>query len=70
MRASPSVAAEPVAYWTGSDGAPIAIDAGQTMVLEGRMVKAVAWYDNEWGYSNRCVELAEKVLQAKPAAVA
>jgi glyceraldehyde 3-phosphate dehydrogenase len=44
-------------------------DAEQTMVLDGRMVKAVAWYDNEWGYSNRCVELAEKVLQAKPAAV-
>jgi glyceraldehyde 3-phosphate dehydrogenase len=44
-------------------------DAGQTMVLEGRMVKAVAWYDNEWGYSNRCVELAEKVLQSTPAAV-
>jgi glyceraldehyde 3-phosphate dehydrogenase len=42
-------------------------DAGQTMVLEGTMVKVVAWYDNEWGYSNRCVELAEKVLQ--PAAV-
>jgi glyceraldehyde 3-phosphate dehydrogenase len=38
-------------------------DAGQTMVLGGRMVKAVSWYDNEWGYSNRCVELAEKVLQ-------
>jgi glyceraldehyde 3-phosphate dehydrogenase len=45
-------------------------DAGQTLVLEGRMLKTVAWYDNEWGYSNRCVELAEKVLQAKPAAVA
>jgi glyceraldehyde 3-phosphate dehydrogenase len=45
-------------------------DAGQTLVLEGRLVKAVAWYDNEWGYSNRCVELAEKVLEAKPAAVA
>jgi glyceraldehyde 3-phosphate dehydrogenase len=45
-------------------------DAEQTIVLEGRMVKTVAWYDNEWGYSNRCVELAEKVLQAKPAAVA
>jgi glyceraldehyde 3-phosphate dehydrogenase len=45
-------------------------DAEQTMVMEGRMVKAVSWYDNEWGYSNRCVELAEKVLQAKPAAVA
>ena len=37
-------------------------DAAQTMVLEGRMVKAVSWYDNEWGYANRCVELAEKVL--------
>jgi glyceraldehyde 3-phosphate dehydrogenase len=43
-------------------------DAEQTMVMEGRMVKAVSWYDNEWGYSNRCVELAAKVLE--PAAVA
>jgi glyceraldehyde 3-phosphate dehydrogenase (phosphorylating) len=38
-------------------------DAGQTMAIgDGRMVKAVSWYDNEWGYSNRCVELAGKVL--------
>jgi glyceraldehyde 3-phosphate dehydrogenase len=38
-------------------------DAGQTMTIgDGRLVKAVAWYDNEWGYSNRCVELAGKVL--------
>jgi glyceraldehyde 3-phosphate dehydrogenase len=37
-------------------------DAGQTMVMEGTMVKAVSWYDNEWGYSNRVVELATKVL--------
>jgi glyceraldehyde 3-phosphate dehydrogenase len=44
-------------------------DAEQTMVIDGRMVKAVAWYDNEWGYSNRCVELAAKVLEPKPAAV-
>ena len=44
-------------------------DAEQTMVLDGRMVKAVAWYDNEWGYSNRCVELAARVLEPKPAAV-
>ena len=44
-------------------------DAEQTMVLDGRLVKAVAWYDNEWGYSNRCVELAAKVLEPKPAAV-
>ena len=29
----------------------------------------MAWYDNEWGYSNRCVELAAKVLEPKPAAV-
>ena len=37
-------------------------DAGQTMVMEGTMLKVVAWYDNEWGYSNRLVELAAKVL--------
>ena len=37
-------------------------DAEQTAVLDGKFVKVFAWYDNEWGYSNRCVELAEKVL--------
>ncbi len=38
-------------------------DAGQTMTIgDGSLVKTVAWYDNEWGYSNRCVELAGKVL--------
>jgi glyceraldehyde 3-phosphate dehydrogenase len=38
-------------------------DAGQTMAIgDGKLVKAVSWYDNEWGYSNRCVELAGKVL--------
>ncbi len=42
-------------------------DSGLTAVIEGKLVKAVSWYDNEWGYSNRCVELAAKVLQ--PAAV-
>jgi glyceraldehyde 3-phosphate dehydrogenase (phosphorylating) len=42
-------------------------DAGQTMVIgDGRMVKAVSWYDNEWGYSNRCVELTGKVLADIP----
>jgi len=38
-------------------------DGEQTMVTDGRMVKVIAWYDNEWGYSNRCVELAAKVLE-------
>ena len=38
-------------------------DAEQTIVMEGNMVKVFSWYDNEWGYSNRCVELAGKVLQ-------
>jgi glyceraldehyde 3-phosphate dehydrogenase len=37
-------------------------DSQLTAVLDGTLVKVVAWYDNEWGYSNRCVELAEKVL--------
>ena len=38
-------------------------DAGQTMAIgDGKLIKAVSWYDNEWGYSNRCVELAGKVL--------
>ena len=36
-------------------------DAGQTMVLESGLTKVVSWYDNEWGYSNRCVELAQKL---------
>ena len=38
------------------------LDSQLTAVLDGTLVKVVAWYDNEWGYSNRCVELAQKVL--------
>jgi glyceraldehyde 3-phosphate dehydrogenase len=38
------------------------VDALLTVVMEGTMVKAVAWYDNEWGYSNRIVELVQRLL--------
>ena len=37
-------------------------DSDLTEVLDGTLVKVVSWYDNEWGYSNRCVELAQRVL--------
>ncbi len=40
------------------------IDALSTMVVDGTQVKVLAWYDNEWGYSNRMAELARKVAQS------
>ena len=40
------------------DPASSTIDALSTMVVDGNMVKVVSWYDNEWGYSNRVVDLA------------
>jgi len=45
-------------------------DAGGTQVLGGNLVKVMSWYDNEWGYSNRVVDLAERlaeVMQKEPA---
>jgi glyceraldehyde 3-phosphate dehydrogenase len=44
-------------------------DAPLTAVVDGTQVKVVAWYDNEWGYSTRLVELAERVLVAAELAV-
>ncbi len=46
----------------GTDESSI-IDADLTMVMGGDMVKVIAWYDNEWGYSQRVVDLAEIVAQ-------
>lgn len=40
------------------------IDALSTMVVDGKVVKLYAWYDNEWGYSNRMAELASKVANS------
>ncbi|MEB6611302.1 type I glyceraldehyde-3-phosphate dehydrogenase [Staphylococcus pasteuri] len=37
------------------------IDAQSTMVMGDNKVKVIAWYDNEWGYSNRVVEVAEQI---------
>jgi len=45
-------------------------DAPLTSVVDGTQVKVIAWYDNEWGYSNRLLELASKVLVRQPAVVA
>ena len=46
--------------YRGTDVSSI-VDASLTMVMGGDMVKVVAWYDNEWGYSQRVVDLAEVV---------
>jgi len=38
-------------------------DADLTIVMDGNFIKVVSWYDNEWGYSNRCVDLLRKMAQ-------
>ena len=38
------------------------IDGGLTAVMDGTLVKVVSWYDNEWGYANRCVDMLERML--------
>ena len=43
------------------DPASAIFDADSTMVMEKSMVKVIAWYDNEWGYSQRCVDLFRRM---------
>jgi glyceraldehyde 3-phosphate dehydrogenase len=38
------------------------LDAPLTAVMDETMVKLVAWYDNEWGYSSRCVDLVQRIV--------
>jgi glyceraldehyde 3-phosphate dehydrogenase len=38
------------------------VDAKNTFVIDKNMVKVLAWYDNEWGYSNRLVDLTRKLV--------
>jgi glyceraldehyde 3-phosphate dehydrogenase len=37
------------------------VDGQMTKVLDGNLAKVVAWYDNEWGYSNKCLEMVRVV---------
>ena len=48
--------------YQGHDASSI-IDANLTIVMGGDMVKVMAWYDNEWGYSQRVLDLAELVAE-------
>ncbi|MEG4441121.1 type I glyceraldehyde-3-phosphate dehydrogenase [Microcoleus sp. AT9_B5] len=48
--------------YRGSDASSI-LDSSLTLVMDGDMVKVLAWYDNEWGYSQRVVDLAELVAE-------
>ncbi|MFH1259086.1 MAG: type I glyceraldehyde-3-phosphate dehydrogenase [Elusimicrobiota bacterium] len=38
-------------------------DSGSTYIVEGTLVKILAWYDNEWGYSNRVIDLAAYIFE-------
>lgn len=48
------------------DTASAIIDALSTMVIDNNMIKVLAWYDNEWGYSSRYADLAAFIAESKP----
>jgi glyceraldehyde 3-phosphate dehydrogenase len=41
---------------------PVSLMRGSGMELNSRFFKLVSWYDNEWGYYNRCVDLLKHIL--------
>jgi len=43
------------------------LDGASTMVMQGNMVKVIGWYDNEWGYSNRCRDLMKRMVEVASA---
>jgi glyceraldehyde 3-phosphate dehydrogenase len=42
------------------------VDAPSTLVVDGKHVKILAWYDNEWGYANRLIDLARMACESRP----
>ena len=44
------------------------VDAAYTKVMDGDFVKVLSWYDNEWGYSSRCVDLLQLLAEEGPLA--
>jgi glyceraldehyde 3-phosphate dehydrogenase len=62
MKGVLAVSEEPLVSvdYTGNSASSI-VDLPSTMVMGDRMVKVLSWYDNEWGYSCRCVDLSVKV---------
>ena len=68
MRGILGVSAEPlVSTDFRGDARSSIVDSASTMVLGGTMVKVIAWYDNEWGYSCRCADLLRLVAAKLPA---
>ena len=52
--------------FTGNSNSSI-VDGLSTSVMQGKMVKVLSWYDNEWGYSARVVDLVRYVGERLPA---